>query len=162
GIQAQTHRASVRGTVVDGNGAAIVGATLELTNKATNERRSMTSGANGEYSISSLAPGTYTVRVSAPNFTPRVLDITLFVNQYTRLDPHIQPGPVDYFVTTTDPNLKKDSPALGTVIENRQVKGLPLDGRNFYELSLLVPGAVPPAPGSAGSVRGDFSFSVNG
>ena len=48
------------------------------------------------------------------------------------------------------------------MIENRQVKGLPLDGRNFYELGLLVPGAVPPAQGSAGSVRGDFAFSVNG
>ena len=61
-----------------------------------------------------------------------------------------------------DPHLKKDSASLGTVIENRQVTGLPLDGRNFYELSLLVPGAVPPAQGSAGSVRGDFAFSVNG
>ena len=59
-------------------------------------------------------------------------------------------------------DLKKDSAALGAVIENRQVDGLPLDGRNFYELTLLVPGAVPAAPGSAGSVRGDFSFSVNG
>ena len=58
--------------------------------------------------------------------------------------------------------LKKDSASLGTVIENRQVVGLPLDGRNFYELSLLVPGAAPAAPGSAGSVRGDFAFSVNG
>ena len=37
-----------------------------------------------------------------------------------------------------------------------------MDGRNFYELNLLVPGAVPPAQGSAGSVRGDFAFSVNG
>ncbi|HEU0252504.1 MAG TPA: TonB-dependent receptor, partial [Pyrinomonadaceae bacterium] len=61
-----------------------------------------------------------------------------------------------------NPELKKDSPSLGTVIENRQITGLPLDGRNFYELSLLVPGAAPPAQGSAGSVRGDFAFSVNG
>jgi hypothetical protein len=58
--------------------------------------------------------------------------------------------------------LKKEAASLGTVIETRPITNLPLDGRNFYELSLLVPGAVPPAPGSAGSVRGDFSFSVNG
>ena len=55
-------------------------------------------------------------------------------------------------------DLKKDSSSIGTVIENRQVVGLPLDGRNFYELTLLVPGAAPAAPGSAGSVRGDFAF----
>ena len=48
------------------------------------------------------------------------------------------------------------------MIENRQVTGLPLDGRNFLNWRLLVPGAAPPAQGSAGSVRGDFAFSVNG
>ena len=58
--------------------------------------------------------------------------------------------------------LKTESAVQGAVIENRQITDLPLDGRNFYELSLLVPGAVPPAQGSAGSVRGDFAFSVNG
>ncbi len=58
--------------------------------------------------------------------------------------------------------LRRDSAAVGTVIENRQIVGLPLDGRNFLELSLLVPGAAPSAPGSAGSVRGDFALNVNG
>jgi hypothetical protein len=58
--------------------------------------------------------------------------------------------------------LKYESAALGAVIDNRQVTGLPLDGRNFLELSLLTPGAAPAAQGSAGSVRGDFAFNING
>ena len=65
-------------------------------------------------------------------------------------------------IVSPQSDLKKDSASIGTVIENRQVVGLPLDGRNFYELTLLVPGAAPAAQGSAGSVRGDFAFSVNG
>ena len=48
------------------------------------------------------------------------------------------------------------------MIENIQVTGLPLDGRNFFELSLLLAGVAPPAPGSAGTVRGDFAVNVNG
>src|SRR4029077_17606292 len=55
-----------------------------------------------------------------------------------------------------------DSAALGTVIDNRSITGLPLDGRNFYELALLIPGAAPAAPGSAGSVRGDIALKING
>ena len=60
------------------------------------------------------------------------------------------------------PLVRPESSAMGGVIDNRQILGLPLDGRNFYELSLLLPGVVPPAQGSAGSVRGAFSISVNG
>ena len=48
------------------------------------------------------------------------------------------------------------------MIENHQIAGLPLDGRNFYELSLLLPGSSPAAPGSAGSVRGDLALNVSG
>ena len=58
--------------------------------------------------------------------------------------------------------IDRDSMALGTLIDQRQVQGLPLDGRNFLELALLAPGTAPAPQGSAASVRGDFAFSVNG
>src|SRR6185436_17903067 len=68
----------------------------------------------------------------------------------------------DNMIVSSAAPLKYDNASLGAVIDNRQVTGLPLDGRYFLELSLLVPGAAPTAPGSAGSVRGDFAFTING
>ncbi|MBZ5604978.1 MAG: hypothetical protein LAO79_21990, partial [Acidobacteriia bacterium] len=65
-------------------------------------------------------------------------------------------------VTATPSPLRRESSGVGAVIDERMVLGLPLDGRNFYQLSLLLPGVVPPAQGSAGSVRGDFAINVNG
>ncbi|HEV2836509.1 MAG TPA: TonB-dependent receptor, partial [Pyrinomonadaceae bacterium] len=90
--------------------------------------------------------------------------IELRVNEGVRRDVTLPVGhpEVVSVEATYEAQLKKESASLGAVIENRQITSLPLDGRNFYELSLLVPGAVPPAQGSAGSVRGDFAFSVNG
>src|SRR5262245_19544087 len=136
-----------------------------LTNSQTGEVRTTTGNSDGEYAIASLAPGGYQVAFDKYGFEKFTQTIELLVNQEQRLNVTLRvPGPSihDFVIAEPPPMLKKDSPALGTVIENRQITGLPLDGRNFYELSLLVPGAVPPAPGSAGSVRGDFAFSVNG
>jgi len=161
---AQTHRGSLRGTVYDPNKAVVPGATVSLTNQETGEARSTNSGEQGAYALSSLRPGRYRLSISAPGFATFPDEFTLLVNQELRIDVDLQPqGITDpYMVITAPADLKKDSASLGTVIENRQVEGLPLDGRNFFELALLVPGAVPPAQGSAGSVRGDFAFSVNG
>ena len=103
--------------------------------------------------------------VEKANFKVSMRSFKLLVNEQRREDVTLQVGGPDVMVTSLDAEatpLKKESASLGTVIENRQVTALPLDGRNFYELGLLVPGAVPPAQGSAGSVRGDFAFSVNG
>jgi hypothetical protein len=162
---AQTHRASVRGRVVDPAGAVIVNAAVKATNKETNEVRTATSGGEGEFAITSLAPGTYTVEISAASFNTFSREITLQVNQEIRLDaalpiPSVNAG--DDFSTPSVPMLKQDSPALGAVIAEQEIRQLPLDGRNFLELALLVPGAAPAASGSAGSVRGDFAFNVNG
>jgi hypothetical protein len=164
-VAAQTHRASLRGTVNDPDGAVIPGANITVTNSQTGEVRTGTSNGEGEYTIASLVAGHYEVKVEKSGFLKFIQLLELFVNQEQRLDVTLRvggPSVADPVAVQSVPILKMDSPALGTVIENRQVTGLPLDGRNFYELSLLVPGAVPPAPGSAGSVRGDFAFSVNG
>lgn len=161
---AQTLRASVRGTIYDPNHAVIPAARISLTSVATGERRTAASGSDGEYAISSVPPGAYQLEVESRSFQKHTEKIELLVNQDLRLDVTLElTGPdVVGIDSTYEAHLKRDSASLGAVIENRQVTGLPLDGRNFYELSLLVPGAVPPAQGSAGSTRGDFAFSVNG
>jgi len=161
---AQTHRASLRGIIYDANGAAIPSAAIKLTSPATGEVRENTSGAEGSYAFSSLPPGLYELTITKTQFMPQTQKIELLVNQELRKDITLQIGelPAGVIDATYEASLQKENASLGTVIENRQITGLPLDGRNFYELSLLVPGAVPPAQGSAGSARGDFAFSVNG
>ncbi len=163
-VVAQTHRASLRGTVYDPNQAGIQGANITLTNLEIGEIRNTTTNSDGEYVIASLPSGEYQISVETGGFRNHSQKVVLLVNQDQRLDLTLRiagPSIADEILTDV-PLLQKDSASLSTVIENRQVTGLPLDGRNFFELSLLVPGAVPPAQGSAGSVRGDFAFSVNG
>lgn len=162
--QAQTSRGSVRGTVLDPKGAVIPGATITLTNEATNEKRNVTSGQEGEFTIASLPAGRYKLETKATGFALFPLLITLSVNQELRLDVALEIAGtlIEPDFDWREPITNQESPTIKTTIESRQISGLPLDGRNFYELNLLVPGAVPAAFGSAGSVRGDFAFSVNG
>jgi hypothetical protein len=150
--------------VTDTNHARVDNVTISVIHEATGESRMVTSNDEGQYVVSLLPPGSYRIEAEAGGHKKHVQTLTLKVNQEFRADINLEIGNVteELVVVAPGTTLKKDSPALGTVIENRQVTGLPLDGRNFLELSLLVPGAVPAAPGSAGSVRGDFAFNVNG
>nr|MBA3766231.1 TonB-dependent receptor [Acidobacteriota bacterium] len=162
---AQTHRATVRGRVSNTTGNDVSGAQVRLVDMGTNETRSLATGGEGEFVISQLPPGAYRLEIESTGYGKYAREFELQVNQIQRIDVTLEVGqlPVEVVtITDTLPPVKNDSAAIGTVIENRQVVGLPLDGRNFFELSLLVPGAVPAAQGSAGSVRGDFAFSVNG
>jgi hypothetical protein len=161
---AQTDRGSIRGTVSDPNNALIPGATVKVISEATNETRTVVSDARGEFAVSSLPPGRYRVEVEqVSGFAKFGRVLTLQVNQQYSLEVQLSVGALQNEITVEDFSpLKKESPALGTVIEERQIRELPLDGRNFLELALLAPGTAPSAPGSAGSVRGDFAFSANG
>ena len=161
---AQTYRGTIRGTIYDQHRSAIPGAEIKLINTETGESRAVRSGSEGEYAISSLKPGVYSIETVAQGFMKRVDPLKVAVNEEIRFDieMNIQGQDVFQIIEPNESPLNRESAALETVIANTQITGLPLDGRNFYELTLLVPGAVPAAPGSAGSARGDFAFSVNG
>jgi hypothetical protein len=164
GLDAQSHRGTIRGRVEDASGAALPNAEVRVANDATNEARSTTTGETGAFVVAELAPGTWRVEITATGHKTHVQTLMLEVNQERRADAQLQVGALTERVEVVVPiaDLRRDSSAVGTVVENRQILDMPLDGRNFLELTLLAPGAVPAAQGSAGSVRGDFAFSVNG
>jgi len=162
---AQVDRAVVRGRVVDAKQLPVSGAQVRLFQKSINESRLTTSGNEGDFIFVSLTPGSYRLEVEQPGHRKYAQDLELFVNQELRANVALEVDtlqPQEVVVSALLTPLRRDSAAVGTVIENRQIVGLPLDGRNFLELSLLVPGAAPSAPGSAGSVRGDFALNING
>ena len=161
---AQSHRASVRGLVTDSSGAALPQATIRITNETTDETRATATAPDGLFAVPVLPPGTYRVEVERAGYKKHVFRTDLQVNQELWLDVPMEIGNLSDEVTVvaTAVPLQKESAALGTVIDGRQVSGLPLDGRNFLELSLLAPGAAPAPQGSASSLRGDFALTLNG
>ena len=162
-VEAQSHRGLLRGHVTDAMGRPVAGAEVSATHQETNGHRRVTTDAAGVFALPELPPGPYRLVVEAGGHRMHVEELVLEVNQERRTDVRLQLGALTDRVEVTAPrvDVRRDT-AMGTVIENRQIVGLPLDGRNVLELTLLAPGAVPAAEGSAGSVRGDFAFSVNG
>src|SRR6266850_5316080 len=146
----QTHRGSIRGSLVNSSGEALSNVAIKLVQTETNETRIAKTGDQGEFTVSSLPPGPYRIEVEQTGYKKYSRLATLQVNQALRLDISLEVGPIseELIVTAPETSLRKDSSVMGTVIENRQITSLPLDGRNFLELSLLVPGAVPAAQGS--------------
>ncbi len=161
----QGYRGLIRGRLTDPTGQPVAGGSLQLVQEETGQIRTATTDRDGEYRFTLLPPGNYRIEVAQTSPANRYLyRVELLVNQDVRLDigftgtTHRE----TIEVTGSLSRLRRDGSAPGAVIDNSQVVGLPLDGRNFLELSLLAPGAVPAAQGSAASVRGDFAFNING
>ncbi len=161
---AQSHRASVRGVVVNSTGAPVSGVRLLITSAETGDLRSAVTDAGGRFAVAMLPPGSYRIHVENPGYKKYVVQTELQVNQDLWLRVPLTLGEVTEEIMVTAPLIPLDteSAGLGAVIDRRQLGGLPLDRRNFLELSLLVPGAAPAPEGSASSLRGDFAFTVNG
>jgi hypothetical protein len=139
------------------------GASVSLTNSATGETRTVSTSAAGQFTFAALQPGPYRVEVRQSGFRTSVTERELNVNQTLRIEFTLEVGDTSTVVDVGGQTvLDFESAAIGTVIDSRQIDGLPLDGRNFLELSLLVAGTASAPEGSASSLRGDFAFSVNG
>ena len=162
-LYAQSTRGSIGGQVTDPAKIPVPGAAVTLVNQETNKKRATISGPQGDFLITLLDPGAYRLQVTFRGFNTFSEDLILDLNQEIQVDVPLSLPPADT-ITVTAPRtlLRPESATVGDVIDNRAVQGLPLDGRDFYELSLLLPGVFPPAQGSAGSVRGAFAINING
>ena len=163
-LPGQTLRGLLSVTVRDGSKAIVRDANLVVTQIATGRTWTARTDSAGAFSFALLSPGDYKVTIDSPGFRRTSTTLTLRMNEEQRLEMLIQPGDRAEVIEVNAPaeSLKTDTQSLGTTIENRQIVGLPLDGRNFQSLALLVPGITLPAQGSSGTVRGDFTFNANG
>jgi len=163
-IEAQTLRGRIGGFVVDENDTPVVGASVRVVEIATSRERKTASDPQGDFLVTHLLPGRYRLEVESPGFQQQARELVLLTNQELRVHvPLITGQRQDQIVVTAARSvLRTESAAVGGVLENHLVRGLPLDGRNFLELSLLLPGVAPAAQGSAAAVRGDVAFNVNG
>ena len=134
---------SVIGTVTDASGAAVPNASVTITNAGTNVSETTQTNASGNYTLTRLIPGTYRVKVEAPNFKAAVLDtVVVNVDTASTVSVTLQPGQVSEQITITAdaPLLKTDRADVATTFESKQISDLPILDRNFTKFILLTPG----------------------
>ncbi len=168
---AQQDTATLTGTVTDTSGACVPGATVEIIRPSTGAVRSITTGGAGSYYVGNLSIGTYHVTVSSAQFqTAQVEDVQLTVDQTRTLNVQLHVGATsqEVKVQDTEPALSQTTAEIGGVILNRQIKELPLNGRNVASLLALVPGAIDSGGANVNSIRfagrgnDDSNFRLDG
>ncbi len=142
-VAAQVTTADVLGTVSDNTGAVVPNAKVTITNKATNESRSVQTSSTGDYVFTFLNPGNYSVRVEASGFKAAVSPVAISAGDRARVDTQLQVGATGETVEVTAalPLLQTDSSTVTSTITSQPVEELPLATRNLTNLIELVPGA---------------------
>ena len=162
-LQAQSSFGTIKGVVSDASEAAVPGATVTITNTKTSVARQVTTNESGIYQVGSLIPGSYTIKVEKAGFqVSQVPEFELRVDQVAAINIPMKVGEVTQTVdvTAAAPLLENATSTVGTVIDNASVVELPLNGRSFVDLILLVPGSVP--RGKLFAISGGANYSVSG
>jgi hypothetical protein len=151
---------------MDPSGAVVPGAHVTITEKDKGLTRSVTTSNDGSYQIPLLPPGRYVLGAQKAGFNKFSRGpLTLLVNQHLREDIVLSlGGAVNVISVEAYPaTVESQTSSVGTTIDAQKVNEVPLNGRNFLELALLVPGVSPGTAGSAVSTRGGGgSINVNG
>ncbi|HEY0457991.1 MAG TPA: carboxypeptidase regulatory-like domain-containing protein [Pyrinomonadaceae bacterium] len=159
-VRAQSSLGEIRGRVADSNGAVVSGASVEIKNQATSETRTVQTNSDGEYTISKLPVGAYTLTVTAQGFgASSARDVQISVAFVTEQNLTLSPQGSQETVTVTSGDVatqvNSTDQQLSTLINNQKIQDLPLLSRNPSALVLLAPGTVQTDSGLGG-------FSVNG
>jgi hypothetical protein len=167
----QTPTGEISGVVLDPSGSAVPGVTITLTNVGTNAVREVQTNSAGQYALPALPPGVYTLRAQISGF--RVIerkDVEVQVGSSNRIPITLELGDLTEVLEIRGgaPLIQTSSASVGTVIENRSIVELPLNGRNYLQLTSLIPGATTNGPSSSqgrqrmGGQRNSFALNVAG
>lgn len=168
---AQNYETTLTGTVQDTTGAIVSNAVITIVNVDTNAIRKTKTTGTGGYYVGNLPIGHYNVTVSAENFgTSEIKDIELAVGQTRQLDVRLNIGAVvqEVGVEDNEPALQTTTAEIGAVVQNQQIKDLPLNGRSVASLLALVPGAIDSGGGTLSTIRfagrgtDDTNFRLDG
>ncbi|MGC2660989.1 MAG: carboxypeptidase-like regulatory domain-containing protein, partial [Bryobacteraceae bacterium] len=157
---------AIAGTVSDVTHAVIANAKVRITSLSTGTTREIATDSAGLYSLPSLAPGGYKIEVQAPGLqtvTANDLIVTVDTTTTQNFTLGVATSTQTVEIQATAPLVDATSVSVGGVVNQRTVQEIPLNGRHFIDLALLIPGSVtPPANGFlTAPLRGQGSFSFN-
>jgi hypothetical protein len=164
--QAQTFRGTILGTVTDSSGAALVGATVTVHNVDTGVDRITETTTDGGYLMPELPVGSYDVTIAMKGFQKTTTtSVAVTVAGERRVDASLKPGATSQSITVsgdTLPTVETASDTLGGSFESNQVEELPINGRDYTKLLIMVPGTAG-EPNGGGDSPGSYGlFSADG
>jgi hypothetical protein len=142
-MYAQSGQADVQGVVTDASGSIVVKAQVVLTNKDNGEKRTVTTASDGRYSIPTVAPGHYSLTVTAATFSPETIDgLVIQLDNHVNQNVTLHPGSAAQSITVQGavPAVDTTSYDVGGVVEQAQIEDLPIQNRQYLALALLTPG----------------------
>src|SRR5256712_2779529 len=165
---AQQNTGTILGIVKDSSGAVVPGASIIILNEETSLTRTVTTGENGAFRAPALPVGRYTVRVELAGFQAQAqVGLILEVAQELVVNPTLEVGTVtqqEVVVSAEAPLVNTTSSTLGTVVNEHSISDLPLNGRNYADLTMLQPGVSQQtlATTGGGATAAGTWFSANG